>query len=102
MLLANERSKSVPDVPTAKDLGINLVYALDRGIMAPKGTPKGVIDYWTGVFGKAVKDEGLIKQFAAKETDVVFMGPEEYRKWFENEYNEHEKVAIKIGMFKKK
>lgn len=102
VLLAPARSKSVPNVPTAKEVGIDLVYALDRGIMAPKGTPKAVIDYWAGIFEKATKDEGLRKQFLAKETDIAFMGPAEYRKWFEKEYKDHEDVAIKIGMFKKK
>ena len=102
VLLADKRSPSLPDLPTAKELGIDLVYALDRGIMAPKGTPKAVVDYWAGVFKKATGDEGLQKQFKAKETDISFMGPEEYRKWFEKEYAAHEKVAVKIGMYNKK
>lgn len=102
VLLADEHSKALPKIPTAKDLGVDLVYALDRGLVAPKGTPKAVIDYWAGVFEKAAKDPSLQKQFDAKETKVAFMGPAAYRKWFEKEYADHEKVAIKIGMYKKK
>ncbi len=102
ILLGDKRSKAAPNIPTAKDLGLDLVYALERGVMAPKGTPKDVIAYWAGVFEKATKDENLKKQFEAKETDIAFMGPDAYRKWWEKEYADHEKVAIKIGMFKKK
>jgi hypothetical protein len=44
----------------------------------------------------------LQKQFQAKETEVAFLGPDEYRAWFTKEYADHEKVAIKIGIYKKK
>ena len=102
ILLAAEHSKSLPKIPISKDVGIDLIYALERGVVAPKGTPKDVINYWAGVFKKAAQDPALKKQFAAKETEVAFMGPDEYRAWFKKEYDDHEKVAIKIGIFKKK
>ena len=102
ILLAPEHSKSLPKIPTSKDAGVDLYYALERGVMAPKGTPKDVVNYWAGVFKKASQDPALKKQFQAKETEVAFLGPDEYRAWFKKEYADHEKVAIKIGMFKKK
>ena len=94
VLLAPEHSKSMPKIPIPKDLGFDLTYALQRGVMAPKGTPKAVIDYWAGVFKKAAQDPELKKQFAAKETEVDYMGPDAYRAWFKKEYDDHEKVAI--------
>ena len=62
----------MPKIPIPKDLGFDLTYALQRGVMAPKGTPKDVIDYWAGVFKKAAQDPELKKQFAAKETEVDY------------------------------
>jgi putative tricarboxylic transport membrane protein len=102
VLLAPDHSKSLPKIPTSKDVGVDLDYALERGVMAPKGTPKDVVNYWAGVFKKAAQDPALKKQFQAKETEVAFLGPDEYRAWFKKEYADHEKVAIKIGMYKKK
>jgi len=102
VLLAPEHSKSLPKIPTSKELKVDLNYALERGVMAPKGTPKDVIAYWAGAFKKAAQDPDLQKQFQAKETEVGFLGPDEYRAWFKKEYDDHEKVAIKIGMYKKK
>ena len=32
----------MPDVPTLKELGINIVYEVVRGLMVPKGTPAPV------------------------------------------------------------
>ena len=75
--------------------------SVNAGIVAPKGTPKEYIDYWTGVFKKAAEDKGLLKQMAAKGTDIDWVGPKDYRMWAEQTYKDYEKVAIKIGMYKK-
>ena len=100
-IAAEERSKHLPNLPTLREQGVDLVYALKRGIVAPKGTPKDKIDHWSQIFKKAAEDSDLMKQMDAKGTDVKWVGPEGYRKWAEKTYAEHEKVAIKIGMYKK-
>ena len=96
-----KRSKYFPDMPTMRELGVDMVFALKRGIVAPKGTSKAHIDYWSGVFKKASEDAGLLKQMDAKGTDIKWVGPKGYRMWAEQTYKEYEKVAIKIGMYKK-
>ena len=78
-----------------------MVFALKRGIVAPKGTSAHAIEYWAGVFKKAAEDKGLLKQMAAKGTDIDWVGPKDYRMWAEQTYKDYEKVAIKIGMYKK-
>jgi tripartite-type tricarboxylate transporter receptor subunit TctC len=101
-IAADERSKHLPNLPTLKELGVDLEYALKRGIVAPKGTDPAIIEYWSDVFKQASADEGLLKQMDAKGTDVKWVGPADYRKWADKTFDEHEKVAIKIGMYKKK
>ena len=101
-IAAEGRSKHLPNLPTLKELGVDLVYALKRGIVAPKGTPKDVIEHWAQIFKKAAEDADLKKQMDAKGTDVKWVGPADYRKWADKTFADHEKVAIKIGMYKKK
>ena len=96
-----KRSKHLPNMPTMRELGVDMVFALKRGIVAPKGTNAHAIEYWTGVFKKAAEDKGLLKQMDAKGTDIKWVGPKDYRMWAEKTYKEYEKVAIKIGMYKK-
>lgn len=98
---AEERLPQFPDVPTLKELGTDMTYSLDRGIVAPKGTDPAVIEMWSQVFKKAAEDPGLLEQLAAKGTPVKWVGPAGYAEWFQATYDAHEKVAIKIGMFKK-
>ena len=97
----DKRSDQIPGLPTLKEQGIDMVFALNRGIVAPKGTPKEMIDHWAAVFKKAAEDPDLIKQMTAKGTDVKFVGPAGYAQWFDEVYGDYEKVAIKIGMYKK-
>ena len=96
-----KRSPALPDLPTMKEVGVDMVFALKRGIVAPKGTSAHAIEYWAGVFKKAAEDKGLLKQMAAKGTDIDWVGPKDYRMWAEQTYKDYEKVAIKIGMYKK-
>ncbi len=100
-IAAAERSKQLPNLPTLKEQGIDLIYALKRGIVAPKGTPKGVVDQWAAIFKKAAEDPDLLKQMDAKGTKIEWVGPADYRAWAKKTYADHEKVAVKIGMYKK-
>ncbi len=100
-IAAAERSKHLPNMPTLKELGVDMIYALDRGIVAPKGTPSDVIEHWSGIFKKAAEDAGLRKQMDAKGTEVNWVGPAGYRAWADKAFADHEKVAIKIGLWKK-
>ena len=38
----------------------------------------------------------------AKGTAVNYSGPEDYQSWIDTTYADYEKVAVKIGMYKKK
>ena len=100
-IAADERSPFLPDMPTLKEEGVDMTFALKRGIAVPKGTPKEIIDHWAGIFKAAAEDADLLAQMDAKGTGVNFQGPDEYRTWAEQVYNDYEQVAIKIGMYKK-
>jgi len=81
-IAAAKRSPTFPSVPTLREKGIDLLYALNRGIVVPKGTAKDKIDHWAAAFKKAVDDPAFVKQIAAKGTGLQYMGPKEYENWF--------------------
>ena len=101
LAIADEkRSKFLPDMPTLREEGVDLVFALQRGIVVPKGTPKEIIDHWAAIFRKAAEDPDLLAQMDAKGTDVKFVGPDGYREWIKKTFEDYKRVAIKIGMYK--
>jgi tripartite-type tricarboxylate transporter receptor subunit TctC len=93
--------KYISDLPTLKEQGLDLVYSLKRGIMVAKGTPRDKIDHWAALLKRASEDPDLLKQMQAKGTGVKWVGPDDYRMWFKKTYEDHERVAVKIGMYKK-
>jgi len=41
---SSERLPTLPDVPTAKESGLDYQMSIWAGIFAPKGTPKPIVD----------------------------------------------------------
>jgi len=100
-IAANERSDLIPDVPTLKELGVDMTFSLTRGVMVPKGTPQEVIDYWAEVFKGPTEDAAFVAEQAAKGTSVEYLGPEDYRVWWEATSAEFVDAAkeLKMGRF---
>jgi tripartite-type tricarboxylate transporter receptor subunit TctC len=61
---ARERLAILPDVPTAKEAGIDYEMSIWAGIFAPKGTPKDVIDKLARALDQALDDPGVNKRLA--------------------------------------
>ena len=101
-IAAEKRDPLAPDLPTLKEQGVDVVYGLTRGVVAPKGTKPDVIKYWEGVIEKAAKSKPVESALAAKGTSVVFRDPAQYTSFLKKSYAQYEKLAIAIGMYKKK
>ncbi|MEM6635565.1 MAG: tripartite tricarboxylate transporter substrate binding protein [Pseudomonadota bacterium] len=100
-IAADERSDLIPDVPTLKELGVDMTYSLTRGIMVPKGTPQEAIDYWAEVFKGPTDDANFVAEQAAKGTSVVYLGPEDYAAWWADTEVDFLDAAkeLKVGRF---
>jgi len=56
----NERLRSLPEVPTCKELGIDIEYYMWNGMSAPKRTPMPVVQKLKDVVKKVVDDNSFI------------------------------------------
>ena len=56
---AAERLASLPEVPAAKEFGVNYLMSIWAGIFAPKGTPPDVVAKLAGALDKALDDDGV-------------------------------------------
>ena len=73
-----ERWDQLPDVPTFKELGYDVVAGSDRGLAAPAGIPEEARDALVTAVDKMMQDEEF--QAAAKKQDLPlnFLPPKEY------------------------
>jgi tripartite-type tricarboxylate transporter receptor subunit TctC len=62
---APERLATLPDVPTAKEAGVNYEMSVWAGLFAPKGTPGEVIAKLANALDKSL-DESAVREILAK------------------------------------
>jgi len=96
-----ERDPIVPEIPTLKEQKYDIVYGLARGIALPKGTPAEFIKFWDEAFAKAAKDPALVKSIETAGSMVMYKDAAGYLDFLKQGYAEHERLAVKIGMYKK-
>jgi putative tricarboxylic transport membrane protein len=68
---SGERLAALPDVPTAKEQGLDIEVAIWHGLYAPKGTPKAIVDRLAASLQKALQDETVKDRFASLGTQPV-------------------------------
>ncbi|MBX9775448.1 MAG: tripartite tricarboxylate transporter substrate binding protein BugD [Xanthobacteraceae bacterium] len=61
---STQRLPTLPDVPTAKEAGLDYQMSIWAGIFAPKGTPKPIVDRLSGALSKALDDPALQKRMS--------------------------------------
>lgn len=85
-LFAERRLEMFPDVPTVKEQGIDFVMGMWRGLVAPKGTPPGVIQKLHTAFKQAMEDPGFLKNAKDMAINLYYLGPDEFGKWMAKEH----------------
>ena len=61
---SSERLSALPNVPTAKEGGVDYQMSIWAGIFAPKGTPKAIVDKLAVTLDQALDDPGVQSRLA--------------------------------------
>jgi tripartite-type tricarboxylate transporter receptor subunit TctC len=83
---SKERHKDYPDLPTAKELGFDYEYVFWRSVLAPKGTPRPIVEKLAGMFKKMSEDPDFLKVVGAWGDKANYLGPDEFAAWWREEY----------------
>lgn len=100
-IATEKRSPEMPSVPTLKELGINVVYDVNRGVMAPKGTPAPVIAKLESSCAAAAKEASFADSMKKQATEVRYMGRVEYAAWLKKNDQLNANLAKDLGLLKK-
>jgi len=100
-IATEKRHPEMPNVPTLKELGVNVVYDVNRGIMVPKGTPAGVVAKLESSCAAAAKEPAFAQAMKLQGTDVRYMGRPEYAKWLKQNDDLNRNLAKDLGLLKR-
>jgi tripartite-type tricarboxylate transporter receptor subunit TctC len=82
VLTGDKRSHTMPEVPTLKELGIDVVAHAWWGILAPAGTPRPIIDKMVLELRKAIALPDVSKMLQETQgMEVIALGPDATQKW---------------------
>jgi tripartite-type tricarboxylate transporter receptor subunit TctC len=76
VMFSEERLDQLPDVPTAKEQGVDVVARANRIWLAPKGTPPEVVEHLTTALRTAMADPEVTGQLADLGMVPAFVEPE--------------------------
>jgi tripartite-type tricarboxylate transporter receptor subunit TctC len=96
-----KRLAEAPTVPTLKELGIEVVYAVTRGITVPKGTPADVIAKLEAACTKAAAEPKFSEEMGKQGTFVRFMGRKAYGDFLKQNDQINKDLARDLGLLKR-
>jgi tripartite-type tricarboxylate transporter receptor subunit TctC len=80
------RSRSLPEVPTLKELGVDMVTGSWFGLFAPKGTPMAIVQKLNAAVVKALDDPQVNARLVAQGAEPVPMSVDEFSRFVRSEY----------------
>jgi tripartite-type tricarboxylate transporter receptor subunit TctC len=92
-----ERAKSLPDVPTMKELGYNVEYYLWVGLFAPKGTSDTVVTYLRDNINKAAHSPQFATALTNLGQDLAYLDQAEFKAFWDADTKRIEEAVRQIG-----
>jgi tripartite-type tricarboxylate transporter receptor subunit TctC len=80
-----ERSPAAPDIPSFKELGLDVVSYQWFGISAPAGTPEPIVQRLNREILAVLKDPAVVERFDLLGGSAVEMTPEQYTRFVAEE-----------------
>ncbi|WP_246777245.1 tripartite tricarboxylate transporter substrate binding protein [Microvirga sp. VF16] len=78
-VMAQERSQYLPDAPTFKEQGYDLVVMTSRGLAAPAGTPPAVVEKLQSALKAAMEDPEYVRTAKEAEIPLAYLDAKAYR-----------------------
>jgi tripartite-type tricarboxylate transporter receptor subunit TctC len=100
-IATEQRSPELPNVPTLKELGYNVIYSVSRGLLAPKGTPADVLAKLEGACSVASKDAAFADSMKKQGTDVRYLDRKGYLEFLKQNDILNKDLSRDLGILKR-
>ncbi len=93
-----KRTQRWPNVPTAKELGHDIVYASPYGIVGPRGMDPAVVKTLHDAFKKAMDDPKHVELLAQLNQDAWYRSGPDYAKWAGEIFVKDKALIERLGL----
>jgi tripartite-type tricarboxylate transporter receptor subunit TctC len=100
-IATDKRAPEMPELPTLKELGIDVTYAVNRGLLVKKGTPAEAVSKLASACAAAAKEPAFAEAMKAQGTLVNFLGAREYTDFLKKNDDLNRDLAKELGMLKR-
>jgi tripartite-type tricarboxylate transporter receptor subunit TctC len=98
LTFGEKRTKRWPDVPTAKDLGYNVVSTSPYGLVGPKGMDPAVVKKLHDAFKAAIEDPKHLEVLAQLNQETWYQNSDDYRQWAMQTFKKEKALIEKLGL----
>jgi tripartite-type tricarboxylate transporter receptor subunit TctC len=98
---APQRLKGFPEVPTAKEKGIDLNISTWRGLAVPGKTPDSVVKTLHDAFKKATEDPKFVEFMEKGNFGIGYMSSQEMQQYMDEQTKMFQPLMEKAGLTKK-
>lgn len=99
-LMSPKRNAKLPDVPTVKELGYDVVIGTWRGLAVPAGTPDEIVDKLYEIFSAASEADSFIEFMNNNNLDIDVIAKEDFKNKIDSEYELFGKLIGELGLGK--
>jgi tripartite-type tricarboxylate transporter receptor subunit TctC len=96
-----QRTKHWPSVPTANDLGLDMVYSSPYGIVGPRGMEPRVVKILHDGFRKALYDPENLKVLDQLDQELWYQSSEDYTKYARETLLKERALIERLGLLAK-
>ncbi len=100
-IATEKRSSEMQSVPTLKETGVNVVYDVNRGLLAPKGTPNDVLAKLESSCAAAAKDPAFAESMRKQATEVKYLDRKQYGAWLKQADDMNKGLSKDLGLLKR-
>jgi tripartite-type tricarboxylate transporter receptor subunit TctC len=100
-IATEKRHPEIASLPTLNELGVNVVYAVTRGLMVPKGSPDDVVAALEGACARSAGEAKFAEDMAKQGTAVRYLDRKGYAEFLKQNDQVNKDLARDLGLLKR-
>ncbi len=91
-VMSESRDPRLPNIPTLKEKGYDILGGVWRGLAVPQGTPQDIVDKLYQSFKKAIESKEVQEKYGEMGFPIVYKGPKDFQASITDSYESYKKI----------